>query len=181
MEKVLKKIEQMNGPENKYWIVARDTGNFLQILIRIFKIKSVLEVGTGIGYSGILMGAELAKMGGHLTTIESNRERFALAKGNFEEAGMEAVITQVAGHAPEVIHTLRGPFEMIFLDAIKKHYLEHFEAAFPLLTQGAIIAIDNVFSHKQELQPFLESLEKYTKVAGGLMKIGTGLGLYRKM
>ena len=111
MQRVLAKIVQ-EFPRDQYWLLREESAKFIGVLIAIFRPKVFLEIGTGVGYSGIYLAENLAKFGGRLLTVESHAERFAIAKQHFAEAGLTETITQVAGHAPEVFPQITGNFDM---------------------------------------------------------------------
>src|SRR5690606_11372861 len=96
--------------------VPRGDGEFLHLLVHVTAARNVLEVGTYRGYSGIWMGVGLEQTGGKLTTLEIDPERVKEAKGNFERAGLSDRITSLQGDAHELVKTVDGPFDLVFLD-----------------------------------------------------------------
>ena len=102
-EVVLKKLEET---QNEYWNVARSTGNFLNMLIKISGSKNAYEIGTSNGYSGIWLSKALKENGGHLTTIEFYEKRKLLAEENFKICGGSDVITTKEGSAIGILERL---------------------------------------------------------------------------
>lgn len=139
-----------------YWNVGPKVGQFLNLLIKEFGCKNVLEIGTSNGYSGIWIAEALAKNKGRLFTIESNKkERYGLATQNFAKAKLQKNIVQILGHAPEAIPKTPKFFDLILLDATKYEHVDYLKAIIPRTKKGSIIIADNVISHRKDLRGFL--------------------------
>ena len=103
----------------------------------------VLEVGTAIGFSALLM-CEYLPENGHITTIEKYEKRIPIARENFKRAGKEDRITLIEGDALEVMRSLEGPFDFIFMDAAKGQYIHYMPEAIRLLSKDGVLMSDNV-------------------------------------
>lgn len=117
-----------------------------EILLREAKCKRplhILEVGTAIGYSALRMAEYLAE-GGRITTIELSDERADLAQGYIARSPYQKQITLLRGDAAEILTTLDGEYDFVFIDAAKGQYERYLDAIEERLTNGAIIAADNV-------------------------------------
>lgn len=177
--KILKLLEKTRL---KYWNVHRDLGMFLNLLIKTRRFKKVFEIGTSNGYSGIWMSEALAKINGHLWTIESHKkERFYLAKSNFKKAGLEKFITPLLGHAPEEIPSSPKIFDMVFLDATKMEYSTYFEIVKNRVKKDGLIIADNIDSHKKDLGPYLKKVLSDKKWRSVKLDIGSGILLSLKL
>ncbi|MBQ2288839.1 MAG: O-methyltransferase [Lachnospiraceae bacterium] len=124
-------------------IIRKESQSLLRVLLKIKKPGQVLEVGTAIGFSAILMG-ECIPEDSHLTTIEKYEKRIPIAKENFKRAGMEDKITLIEGDAVEVLKGLEGPYDFIFMDAAKGQYIHFLPEVLRLLAPGGILVSDNV-------------------------------------
>lgn len=124
-------------------IIRKESRNLLRVLLKIKKPGRVLEVGTAIGFSAILMG-ECLPDDSHITTIEKYEKRIPVARENFKRAGMEEKITLIEGDASEVLKELSGPFDFIFMDAAKGQYIHFFPEVMRLLRSGGVLVSDNV-------------------------------------
>ena len=124
-------------------IIRKESRNLLRVLLKIKKPGRVLEVGTAIGFSAILMG-ECLPDDSHITTLEKYETRIPVARENFKRAGMEEKITLIEGDASEVLKELSGPFDFIFMDAAKGQYIHFFPEVMRLLRSGGILVSDNV-------------------------------------
>ncbi len=118
-----------------------ETMKLLEVVIRLGRIRSVLEVGCAIGYSAICMveaGCET------VDTVELSPDAVRVAKENFQKAGLADRIRLYEGDAKEILPTLNGEFDMIFMDAAKAQYQEFFPHCMRLLKKGGVLVSDNV-------------------------------------
>lgn len=129
--------------ENRVPIIRRETGEFIKLLLLMNRPERVLEIGAAVGFSAIFMSRFL-KEGAHITTIENYPPRVAAARENIKRAGAEDAITLIEGDAAEVLKTLSGEYDMIFMDAAKGQYGCFLEEAAGLLRDGGILLCDNV-------------------------------------
>ena len=174
-------------------IVTKEVAEYLKFIVKSNGIKNILEVGTAIGYSGILMAKEIEKNGGKLYTIEIDEERYNLAQENFKKSGLNNIVS-IKGDAVEEIKKIDEKFDFVFIDASKGHYMEFFEDSYKLLNKDGIIFIDNImfrgYLYKEypkrfktivrRLNEFIEYL--YSRDGGEfvLLPFGDGIGLFRK-
>lgn len=140
---VLDQIER-EALESYVPIIRKDMQSFLKLLLTVQKPMRILEVGTAVGFSAILM-AEYAPEGCQVVTIENYDKRIPIAKQNFERAGKSDQITLLEGDATEVLKTLEEPFDMIFMDAAKGQYINFMSDVLRLLKKDGVLVSDNVF------------------------------------
>ena len=124
-------------------IIRPQMQSFLKLLLAMQKPKRILEVGTAIGFSALLM-SEYGPKDCHITTIEKYEKRIPLAKENFKKAGKEESITLLEGDATEILKELTGPYDFIFMDAAKGQYIHFLPDILRLLPTGGILVSDNV-------------------------------------
>lgn len=139
---VLDQIER-EALESYVPIIRKDMQSFLKLLLTVQKPMRILEVGTAVGFSAILM-AEYAPEGCKIVTIENYDKRIPIAKQNFERAGKSDQITLLEGDATEVLKTLEEPFDMIFMDAAKGQYINFMSGVLRLLKKDGVLVSDNV-------------------------------------
>lgn len=138
----LDKIEKY-ALETEVPIIRKSTQSFLKFLLAYAKPKHILEVGTAIGFSALLM-SEYGPKNCHITTIEKYEKRIPIAKQNFKEAGREEQITLLEGDALEILKELKGEYDMIFMDAAKGQYIHFMPDILRLLSPGGLLISDNV-------------------------------------
>ena len=139
--------------------VPRSHGQFLRTLIEMSGARSALEVGTSNGYSGIWMGLGLERTSGKLTTLEIDAPRAEEARANFRQAGLAEVCTCITGDALEVIPTLKGTYDFVFIDAVKTDYWKYLELAKPKIRAGAVIVAHNAISARDAMSRYFEMVE----------------------
>jgi len=127
-----------------YRNVPPEDGRLLRLLAESMNAKNVVEIGTSTGYSAIWMGLALQKTGGKMTTYEIDAGRAATARANFERAGMADIITLVLGDAHEKVTSLKGPIDMLFLDADKQGYIDYLNKLLPLVRPGGLVIAHNI-------------------------------------
>jgi predicted O-methyltransferase YrrM len=174
LKKVLERLEKIRTEtDNKYWTINHETGEFLHNLVIDRNIKKILEIGTSIGYSGIWLASGLRETGGKLYTVESNKKRFDMAALNFAEAGVDDVVQQIFGHAPDV--KIPDLVEMLFLDATKFEYKYYLSTYLFHMKKGGIIVADNALSHAEKLKDYKKMVTESEQFKTELNEIGTGL------
>ncbi len=124
-------------------IIRKEMQSFLKLLLAMQKPKRILEVGTAVGFSAILM-AEYNPYPCEIVTIENYDKRIPIARENFIRAGKEKQITLIEGDATEVLKTLDEPFDMIFMDAAKGQYINFMPDILRLLKKDGVLVSDNV-------------------------------------
>jgi predicted O-methyltransferase YrrM len=179
-KKIKNLLISLEQTRSTFWNISKETGLFLNQLIRTNNIKTILEIGTSNGYSGIWLAEALSHTKGHLYTIESHKKlRFPLATENFKKAKLTQHITQILGHAPDVIPKKPKYFDLIFLDATKYEHPDYLKAILPRTRKGSIIITDNAISHKKELKPYFKAAKeianKTKSLKNFLLPLGSGL------
>ncbi|MBQ8527115.1 MAG: O-methyltransferase [Lachnospiraceae bacterium] len=129
--------------ETEVPIIRKEMQSFLKTLLTMNKPRQILEVGTAIGFSALLM-SEYMPCDGHITTIEKYEKRIPIARENFKKYGKSEQITLIEGDASEVLAGLAGEYDLIFMDAAKGQYIHFLPDILRLLKQGGVLLSDNV-------------------------------------
>jgi len=167
-------------------------GIFLQMISYMMKPITVLEIGTFTGYSAICLAQGLQK-DGKLITIERNPEMEDFTAPFFKEAGLENKIQLLIGDAIEIVPTLSGTLDLVFIDADKENYTRYFDLVYPKVIPGGYILADNALWYGRVVQPGAESdretagimqfnryVQQHTGVQNILLPIRDGIMLMRK-
>ncbi|MGQ9606265.1 MAG: O-methyltransferase [Thermogutta sp.] len=125
-------------------IVPEEDGRLLRAWTEAVGAKNVVEIGTSVGYSGLWFCLALKGTGGKLTTFDIDERRSAMAKANFEAAGVADIVTMVLGDAHETVKQLKDPIDVLFLDADKAGYLDYLQKLLPLVRPGGIVIAHNM-------------------------------------
>lgn len=137
--------------ENRIPIVRKSTQSLLKFLLAVKKPERILEVGTAVGFSALLM-SEYGPKECHITTIEKYEKRIPVAKENFRRAGREGRITLLEGDASDILRELTGTYDMIFMDAAKGQYIHFLPDILRLLADGGLLVSDNVLQDGDVIQ-----------------------------
>ena len=124
-------------------IIRKEMGNLLKVLLLLKQPQKILEVGTSVGYSSILMSENMPE-NCRITTIENYEKRIPVAKNNFKRAGKEEVITLLEGDAMDILKELDGTYDFIFMDAAKGQYINFLPELLRLMPAGGLLISDNV-------------------------------------
>jgi predicted O-methyltransferase YrrM len=129
--------------ETEVPVIRKSMQSLLKFLLAYAKPKSILEVGTAIGFSALLM-SEYAPADCHITTIEKYEKRIPIARDNFKKAGKEDYITLLEGDAADILKKLEGEYDIIFMDAAKGQYINFLPDIIRLMPSGGLLISDNV-------------------------------------
>ena len=146
LQEIKKQAEKESIP-----IIRREAEYFLRWLLTVKQPVSILEVGTAVGYSAIYM-LQYAPKDASIVTIEYDRSRISRAKENFKKADAEDRITLLEGDATDILPTLEGTFDWIFLDAAKAQYIVWLPELLRLLAPQGILLADNIIQEMDTLQ-----------------------------
>ena len=181
-EKTKEILTELEKTQKDFWNISRTTAEFLYDFIVDFNAKSVVEIGTSNGYSGIWIGKALKKTGGKLLTIEFYDKRLDAAKENFVKCDVSDIITK-QGNAATVLEYLPEDFKIdfAFVDANKAEYVKFFHLIEPHLVKGGYIACDNVISHALKVKPFLDEINANPNYENVVLPLPAGLSLAKKI
>jgi predicted O-methyltransferase YrrM len=151
---VLRRIE---GSRRRWYlpIISGERAKVLVDVVRRFRPKRILEVGTFVGYSAILMGRELGP-DSEIVTIEIDEDEADSARENIRDSGIEPRVEVLTGDALELIPQLEGEFDMVFLDADKWEYFNYLRLVEGKLHRGSVIVADNAGSFSRSMRDYLD-------------------------
>jgi len=136
-------------------VVGRAKGRLMRRLIERHECESVVEIGSLLGYSAILIAATLPPRG-RLTCIEANDFLAMTVKWNVEEAGLAKKVKVINADALRAIPLLGGRFDFAFIDAAKEDYLDYLRQLEPKLKPGAVVVADNAGVFRRDVKPYLD-------------------------
>ena len=175
-------LKSLEKTKNDFWNISKETGDFIEFLIKVSNAQNVLELGTSNGYSGLRIALALKTTGGKLTTIEYWDKRRSIAIENFKKCGVGDIITAKLGSAlPVIQNDLQDEiFDFIFIDANKAGYIEFFKALHPMLKVGGIIVADDVISHADAVKPFVDEMFSRNDYSSQILNLPDGVLIARK-
>jgi caffeoyl-CoA O-methyltransferase len=176
-------------------IADREVARFLEITARSCGARRVLEIGMAIGYSALHIARALPE-GGEVVTIEPSEEMIERSEHYLSRASLRERVTIERGFALEVIPRLEGPFDMVFLDAVKQEYASYLELSLPLLRAGGVVLADNLLwggqvageirsedqtASTQALREFNQVFIRHPQLLAVVLPVGDGLGYAVKL
>ncbi len=188
---VLEEIEK-EARKDGVPIIRKEMESFLRVMLSIKKPMRILELGTAVGYSAILM-SEYIDEKGQIITIENYDKRIPIAKENIKKAGRENVIKLLEGDAMEIMPTLeRDQFDFVFMDAAKAQYIHFLPEVLRLMKKDGVLITDNVLQegdliqskyvvrrrdrtiHKR-MREYLEVVKNHPQLETSIVPIGDGI------
>ncbi len=177
-ETTSKALAELEKTQKDFWNIPRKTGVLMNMFIKMMNAKSALEIGTSNGYSGLWLAKALKTTGGKLTTIEYYDKRQSIAIENFKTCGVFDIVRPLQGSACDIIKSFdeSEKFDFVFIDANKREYVEYFNLIKPHLTDKAMIVADNITSHAEKVQTFVDAVDadaefqyEIVEVPGGIL------------
>jgi predicted O-methyltransferase YrrM len=182
--------------EHKIPIIQPEIADFLCFLGNLLKPKKILEIGTAIGYSTILMAGFLCD-GGTIDTIEINEQKVEIAKKNIKNYGLEHAINIIIGDALDIVQCLHKKYDLIFIDGAKGQYSEYFKYCYKMLGVGGVLVSDNVLykgmvangeleirrkkTLVRRLRSYLEEITNHEGLITSILPLGDGIAVsYKK-
>jgi len=167
-------------------------GRLLQVLARAVSARRIVEIGTLAGYSGTWLARALPD-DGRLYTLELNPKHAAVARANFERAGVGGRVEVLEGDALALLDGLRarGPFDLVFIDADKERYPQYLDWAVDNLRVGGLVTAHNAFRHGGVLAPaadadramhaFNRALAEHPRLLATIIGVGDGMAVGIKL
>ena len=188
--RILENIER-EALDARVPIIRKEMQSFLKVLLLVKRPMRVLEVGTAVGFSALLMSEYLPESA-VITTIENYEKRIPIARENFRRAGKEAQITLLEGDAQDVLKTLDEPYDFIFMDAAKGQYIHFLPEILRLMPVGGVLLSDNVLqdgdlveSHfaverrnrtiYKRMRSYLKTLKQHPQLSTSILPLGDGV------
>lgn len=170
-------INQRRGMMN----VQPEDGRVMRLLAEAVGAKNIVEIGTSNGYSGIWFCLALRTTGGKLTTHDIHEGRAALARENFKRAGVDDMVTIVIGDAHETIKKLKGPIDILHLDADKAGYINYLNKLLPLVRPGGLILAHNTTNVRGPMEDYIKAVTTNPKLETKFIhKHDQGIGITLK-
>ncbi|MBL0512368.1 O-methyltransferase [Aeromonas media] len=155
--------------------ITRDTGELLALLVQTRGAQAVLEIGTSNGYSTLWLAEAVKRLDGRVTTIELDESKRAMAAVNFEHAGLEPWIDQLAGEAGSLFPSLPvAGYQLIFLDSDRQHYQGWWPEIRRLLAPRGLLVVDNAISHESEMRDWMAQVRRDPDFLTSLVPVGKG-------
>ena len=183
-QSTLEKSRKINvPPEDRMLAITKETGELLNMILRLKNAKNMLEVGMSTGYSTIWCAEAISEQLGKIITIEQNPSKIKRAKENFQKAGITDTITIKKGLAIQILTELnlqeryKNFFDFVLIDADKENVIEYFDLIFPMVSVGGVIVTDNMLypeKFREDMKKFSDYLKENPKLRTITSPIGNG-------
>ena len=169
--------------ENRMLAITKETGEMLNMILRLNNAKNMLEIGTSTGYSTIWCAEAISDNLGEIITLEQNPNKIKRAKENFQKSGLFDIISIREGMAMKTLEELnsqekyQGFFDFVFIDADKENIIEYFDLIFPMVSTNGIIITDNMLypeKYRPEMKKFSDYLKNNPRLRTTTSNIGNG-------
>lgn len=193
ISKVLERLERQSQlektrkvdvpPEDRMLAVTKETGELLNMILRLQKAKNVLEVGMSTGYSTIWCAEAILEEQGKIITIEQNPSKIKRAQKNFEDAQITQNIAIMNGTAKNILSKLNQKenhnefFDFVLIDADKENVIDYFDLILPMVSIGGVIITDNMLypeKYKEHMSKYSKHIKKHHNVRTITSPIGNG-------
>jgi predicted O-methyltransferase YrrM len=153
------------------------SAQLISILARASGVTRAVEIGTSNAYSTLWLAWSLAPAGGRIVSIDRNPDKHALARENLRRADLLDRVELRTGDATEIARELTGPFDLVFLDADRRHFPDQIKILLPKLAQKALVIADNVLSHPEEIVEYLKLISSLPDFQHTTVPVGKGLSI----
>lgn len=154
-----------------------ETAEALVLLMKMAKVRNVLEIGTSNGYSTIWIAATLGAVGGRVTSIERDPGKHRQASDNLAQLGLLQFVDLRLGDATEVVASLPGPFDCVFFDADRVSAPRQLDLLLAKLAAHVLLLADNALSHPDQISGYLESIARLDRTSYIVLNVGKGLSV----
>ncbi|MFQ5781507.1 MAG: O-methyltransferase [Nitrosopumilus sp.] len=169
--------------EDRMLAITKETGELLNMILRLKNARNMLEVGMSVGYSTIWCAEAISEQSGKIITIEQNLNKINRAKKNFQRAKISDTILIKHGIATQILEELslqkkfKNFFDFVLIDADKENVIKYFELIFPMVSIGGVVVTDNMLYPKKfrkDMKKFSDYLKKNPKLRTITSPIGNG-------
>jgi predicted O-methyltransferase YrrM len=172
---LIDELDALRASRDDHYQVPREEGYLLHHIALSSGARTVVEVGTSYGFSGLFFAAALRHTGGRLHTIDIEPRKHDSARQTFARAAVTDSISAYLGDARHILPTLPAPFDLAFIDADKASTLAYFQLIWPRLRPGGSVLTDNATTHRAELAEFVAHVRGLADAASVEIAVGNGI------
>lgn len=163
------------------WAVARPVAEKLYELVLKYRPTQIVEVGTSLGYSTIWIAEAAREYGGKIITLEHEPSKILKTQKLFDELELQDTVTLVETDAKKFLESFQGKIDFLFLDAMKREYVDYIKLSEKNMPMGSILLADDVVQWRRKLNDFFEYIENSEKYKIQVLELGHGLLIAEKM
>jgi predicted O-methyltransferase YrrM len=180
---IIDELDQLGKTRDDAWQVPRAEGEMLHHIALASRARTIIEVGTSYGFSGLFWAAAMQQTGGRLHTIDKDPKKFESSRATFARAGVDSVVTNYLGDAQQILSTKLNDLaiDLAFIDADKPATGAYFDLLWPRVNAGGSILIDNATTHREQLGDFVRDIRARSDDRSSEIGIGNGIEWGRKL
>lgn len=171
----IEKLDALGKTRDDAWQIPRIEGDLLHHIALSTRAKTIVEVGTSYGFSGLFWSMALKQTGGHLHTIDKDPKKFESSKQTFARAGVADVVTNYLGDAREILRNMPGEIDIAFIDADKPSTQSYFDLLWPKMRLGGSVIVDNATTHRTDLWEFVHAVRGRADARSTEVAVGNGI------
>jgi predicted O-methyltransferase YrrM len=175
---VIDELDQLGQTRDDAWQVPRAEAEMLHHIALAMNARTIVEVGTSYGFSGLFWAAAMQQTGGRLHTIDKDPKKFESSKQTFARAGIDQFVMNYLGDAQQLLSTKLkdlAPIDLAFIDADKPATGAYFDLLWPRVRAGGSILIDNATTHREQLGDLIRTVRARSDVRSIEIAIGNGI------
>jgi predicted O-methyltransferase YrrM len=170
-------LDALGKQRDDAWQIPRAEGELLHHIALSVAARTVVEIGTSYGFSGLFWAAALRKTGGRLHTIDLDPKKYASSRDSFARAGVDDLITSYLGDARQILASFPDlpAIDVAFIDADKPSTRTYFDLVWPRLRVGGFVVTDNATTHRDELREFVQYVRSRADASSAEVAVGNGI------
>jgi predicted O-methyltransferase YrrM len=175
IDDLIAELDALGKTRDDAWQISRAEGEMLRQIALVTNARTIIEVGTSYGFSGLFWGSALIRTGGILHTIDVNPKKVESSKHTFAAAGLGDRIVNRLGNAKDILAALKGPFDLAFIDADKPATRAYFDLIWPKIRIGGSVITDNATTHREQLSDFVKHVRSLADAVSTEVAVGNGV------
>jgi predicted O-methyltransferase YrrM len=174
---LIDELDALRASRDDAWQIPRVEGDLLHQIALSTRAKTVVEIGTSYGFSGLFWSMALKRTGGHLHTIDRDPKKYESAKQTFHRAGVAEIVTNYLGDAAEILRNMPAGagIDIAFIDADKPATQAYFDLLWPKMRTGGSVLVDNATTHRQDLWEFVHAVRNRADARSAEVAVGNGI------
>jgi len=172
---LIDELDRLGKSRDDAWQVPRAEGDLLYHIALTMNAKTIVEIGTSYGFSGLHWGMALRQTNGKLRTIDKEPKKYESSRDTFSRAGLSDIIISHLGDAREIVKNMPGPIDIGFVDADKPSTRTYFDLLWPKIRAGGCVITDNATTHKKELAEFVAYVRGRPDASSVEVAVGNGI------
>jgi len=172
---LIDELDHLAKSRDDAWQIPREEGEMLCQIALAHNAKTIVEVGTSYGFSGLFWAGALRITGGRLHTIDRDPKKFNSSRETFARANVAEVVNNYLGDAQTVLPTMPSPIDIAFIDADKPNCLAYFNILWPKISPGGCIITDNAATHRAELADYVKYVRSLADAISAEINVGNGI------